>query len=516
MSKRGKKKRTRERSGLAQHKRAKTTLTPPLLTVPQLMLVQWLPTQFPDMLWACFHTAANGRNGLHLATRAIERMQAVATGGEARPAIDGRLTVFEKLGEDERQSVLTDLLDGGVYEEVVPEPFAHLLGMYPGAPGSWLLQAWIDRGLSIDPEEAQSVLNDVIVDCSTGYTDASTWAKAVVFGGLVMAGKLRFNEDMEVVRLLSRYPMLTEDENAQVESFIRASFGAIANIDDEEDGEPVHQRWARRFWDSNWRIYPCRFAEPEPDTTVGDNAAFPDAATDFAHFVESSYERVVEIARTADPGLYAPDRHEILSGLAARACRIASAVAESPILWSGEHIAGPARTLLESHIMMRWLVQHSDPAIFVKFKEHGRGKLKLTKLHYEEHLDSMDDPPEGLAEFVEALEQRVNEDVGEEFQTINLGKAFGKDLRRMAQEVGMEQQYRLLYQPHSDISHGEWTSLDAYALQRCLNPAHRWHRLPRPTLDTWIDAQALNPIASLLGEIVETYAGAMSQPPAQE
>ena len=275
----------------------------------------------------------------------------------------------------------------------------------------------------------------------------------------------------------------------------------------------MHQQWARRFWNANWRIYPCKLAEPEPEpgSGEGDDAAIRDAAEKFAQFVEAAYGRVVEIARTTDPGLYSPDQHEVLSGLAARACRIASAVAGSPVMWSGEHVASPARTLLESHIMMKWLVQHSDPAIFVKFKEYGRGKLKLTKLHYEEHLDSMDDPPKGLAKFVEALEQRVNEDVGEEFQTINVGKAFGKDLRRMAQEVGMEQQYRLLYQPHSDISHGEWTSLDAYALTRCANPVHRWHRLPRPTLDAWIGTQALSPIASLLDDIVETYSEAMSQ-----
>lgn len=513
MSKRERKKRNRQRSRLDQHKRDKTVLTPPLLTLPQLMLVEWLPTQFPDMLWACLHTTANGREGLHLATRAIERMQEAASHGETRPVIDGRLTGFENLGADERELVLRDLLDGETYEDVFPEPFAHLLGMYPEAPGSWLIQPWRDRGVTIDPDVAQSVLNDVVVECRTGYTDASTWAKAVVFGGLLSAGKLHFGADVETVELLPRYPMLSDDDNARVESFIRASFGVIANMGAEDNGEPVHQAWARRFWNANWRIYPCRFAELERGAGEDDDAAIRDAADEFAQSVEATYGRVVETARTTDPGLYSPDRHEVLSGLAARACRIASAVAGSPVMWSGEQIAAPARTLLESHITMKWLVQHSDPAIFVKFKEYGRGKLKLTKLHYQEHLDSMDDPPEGLAEFVEALEQRVNEDVGEEFQTINVGKAFGKDLRRMAQEVGMEQQYRLLYQPHSDISHGVWTSLDAYSLTRCANPAHRWHRLPGPNLDAWIGTQALSPIASLLDDIVETYAEAMSQPP---
>lgn len=185
-------------------------------------------------------------------------------------------------------------------------------------------------------------------------------------------------------------------------------------------------------------------------------------------------------------------------------------------MWSAEHVASPARTLLESNILMKWLAQHRDSAIFVKFKEYGRGKLKLTKLHYEEHLDSMDEPPEGLAEFVEALERRVNEDVGEEFQVINVGNAFGKHLRRMAMDVGMEKQYRLMYQPHSDISHGEWTSLDGYALNRCLNPAHRLHRLPQQELGARVDTDALNLIAGLLDDIVETYTNVMKSTPERD
>lgn len=502
-----KKKQRRKNTALSQHSRNSTTLTPPMMTLPNLRLVEWLPSQFPDMLWACQLASAHGLNGLRLATRALEQMQEAATEGSERPVLDGRLTSFEKLRAGQRRAVLDALAGSGLYEDAFPEKFAQVLGMYPNAPGSWLIQPWRDRGVRIQPDQAESILCGVILDARDGRTAVSTWAKAVAFGGLLFAGKLRFSSDVKTVELLPRYPMLTDQENERVESFIRASFGALINLgpNKSEEGEPEYQTWARHFWDSNWRLYACRF----PGSYSGEERTtdtITEIAEEFRSDVEAAYGRVLEIARTTDPGLYAPDRHEVLSGIAARACRIAYAVSGSPIMWSGEHGASPARSILESQITLKWLAQHVDPAIFVKFKEYGRGKLKLTKLHYEEYLDSMDDPPEGIAEIVEELDRRVNEEKYEEFQNINVGRAFGKDLRRMAKDVGMEKEYRLLYQPQSDISHGEWTSLDHYALQRCLNPAHRWHRLPREELVAWVDTQSLGLLATLLEQLVNSYA----------
>lgn len=506
-----KQKRKRKNTALSQHKRTATTLTPPMMTLPDLRLVEWLPTQFPDMLWPCMLTSVQGRNGLRLAMRALELMHKAVTEGSDRLPIDGRLTTFEKLNDGQREAVLDALAETGLYERVFPEDFAQVLGMYPDAPGSWLIQPWKSRSLRVDPDQAESTLCKIILAARHGSTDTSTWAKAVAFGGLLIADKLRFSSDLETVDLLQRYPMLEDDENARVESFIRASFGAVINLDtnESENGEPEHQTWARCFWASNWRIYPCRSQEQESGDDLKADA-IREIAAEFRGDVEAAHGRVLEIARTTDPGLYAPDRHEVLSGMAARGCRIAYAVSSSPIMWSGEHVASPARAILESQILLKWLALHPDPAIFVKFKEYGRGKLKLTKLHYEEHLDSMDNPPAGLAEIVEGLDRRVNEDANEEFQNINVGNAFGKDLRRMAHDVGMEDEYRLLYQPQSDISHGEWTSLDHYALQRCLNPAHRWHRLPREEIAARVDTQSLSLLATLLEELVTSYSEFMT------
>ena len=51
-------------------------------------------------------------------------------------------------------------------------------------------------------------------------------------------------------------------------------------------------------------------------------------------------------------------------------------------------------------------------------------------------------------------------------------------MRTMAFEAGLEDLYRNVYQAASGVQHGEWWALEDYALQRCLNPLHRFHAVP--------------------------------------
>lgn len=151
-------KRNRKTAALSQHQRNSNTLTAPMMTLPNLMLLEWLPTQFPDMLWPCVLTSGDGLTGLRLAMNVLEQMQETAAEGGDRPVIDGRLTTFEKLSDGQRTAALSELVESGLYEHAFPERFAHVLGMYPDAPGSWLIQPWRKRGLRIDPDQAESVL----------------------------------------------------------------------------------------------------------------------------------------------------------------------------------------------------------------------------------------------------------------------------------------------------------------------------------------------------------------------
>lgn len=207
-----------------------------------------------------------------------------------------------------REPILEALGDRGVHDLVIPEDFAQALGMYPDAPGGWLITRWRSRDeFRIDPDTAERALAPVIVVGADGRDTVATQAKMLNFRAVLIAGKISFARDIETTELLPRWPgELDDDERARVESFVRAGFGAISSmvLDDEESGR---LDWAKRFWRSNWRLYPCRVIDGGKEDGDLDEASIHAAVSEFVDRANDQWERF-EVA--ADPDLYDPDRHE--------------------------------------------------------------------------------------------------------------------------------------------------------------------------------------------------------------
>ena len=49
----------------------------------------------------------------------------------------------------------------------------------------------------------------------------------------------------------------------------------------------------------------------------------------------------------------------------------------------------------------------------------------------------------------------------------------------MAEECNLLRYFRLIYQPASSDIHGDWSSIRNVNLTRCMNPLHRFHRIPQ-------------------------------------
>jgi hypothetical protein len=153
-----------------------------------------------------------------------------------------------------------------------------------------------------------------------------------------------------------------------------------------------------------------------------------------------------------------------------------------------------------------------EPTLYSRFKEYGRGRLKLLKLHLEEYVDSLDEPPEELLRYLEYLDAEVNSETLEEFQDISVEATFsGVSARDMAKEVGMDREYRLQFAPASSATHGEWSTLDRYVLERCQNPLHGGHRMPRQSLLTPVGSQLMDTIVDVATDLVEAYKVAVSK-----
>lgn len=183
---------------------------------------------------------------------------------------------------------------------------------------------------------------------------------------------------------------------------------------------------------------------------------------------------------------------------------------ESPPQWTTEHGSSIMRSLVEGHIVLRWLIKQDSDELYERFKDYGRGKLKLLNLHLEEYRETLDEVPQELDNQIEYLDALVNRDLMEEFQDISIeGNFAGVDTRKMAEQVDMLPDYRFTFSPASSGVHGEWAFLDQYILATCRNPLHRWHRIPDSQLGYRLGPDLVELALRRVSDIVEDYKAAI-------
>ncbi|MEA2585835.1 MAG: hypothetical protein QOF33_3920, partial [Thermomicrobiales bacterium] len=232
--------RKRLNSTLADHKKEGRTLKPPFRTIENFRSVTWMKDTMPDMLWLCSIISTNGQmSGLLGCTRVLDIVDDIAgpyishLDERDKPIFDGRLTTFERVPEPARTAILQELEAQGLHDLAVPEGFAHSIGLYPGAPGRWLIARWLERGMSINWEIAQRYLAPIFVDADHGQSQVATDAKFIVLRQYFKAGKIILPANVETgFELLPRYPdRLTEEELRKARPTIRASFLAFVGPD---------------------------------------------------------------------------------------------------------------------------------------------------------------------------------------------------------------------------------------------------------------------------------------------
>lgn len=508
------KKERRMSSPLSAHQRQGQRVVPPMLALPALTLTSWAKDALPDFLWVCSLLTEDSLDGMHAVVDSLDVVQGVLAGHNLDLLCVGPLTQFEQVPKEIRAEVIEALVASEQYERAFPEGFAHALGMYPDAPGSWLIDPWRARGLTIDPEKAQQYLAPVIAESYHGQSLVATRAKYLWIGGMAKAGKLHLPRESDLPDLLSRYPLhITEEERRYTEPSIRATFGAFLAMQDGKDATCAD--WCRAFWRANWKLFAC--IPPEAPTTSAKPPS-REVIQETLQALESDSDairaRFESTALRVDPDLYEPDRYEVLTGIAARAIRLVEGAIASPLLWTDEYGSAVMRSIVEAKIVIRWLALKNDPTLFEQFKNYGRGKLKLLKLHAEEYLDSLDDPPDTLVEYVEHLNAEVNAEIMEEFQEINIGSSFaGVTTRQMAIDTGLKRDYDFVFAPTSGTTHGDWTALDRYALARCRNPLHRWHRIPNFEPAVLVDPSQMDMVLGWTDEVVGAYVDAVDAQP---
>lgn len=273
-------------------------------------------------------------------------------------------------------------------------------------------------------------------------------------------------------------------------------------------------KWAKVFWGANSMTSRCmrrrEFDTDESDieeATVGlpadaassseasESAAVPEEGAHLRRLAMDLLSSYVEALETSPARLYDREQQEVHSGLVAGAGRDVITALGAPDLWCMEHGAHIIRALVGVRIYIQWMARQ-DPSIYRAFQEYGAGKAKL-------YARIMDELPEearrpDFEEAIKDLETLRHNDEVIDHRVVDTRDSFaeGKSIRAMAEECGLLDLYRQAYQMASGVAHSEWWSIEAHAMERCLNVLHGGHLVPSLSLNsggnvnlatTWVD-----------------------------
>lgn len=497
----------RQRDGiLSGHFRQGSVYRPAFMAYPQATLADWVRDDLPDLLWPLLLAATEGDNGIQRLVKLQGWLVANPLEGVGL-VLDGRLTTLEDVPTEARPPIRSAVREGIEATGALPPGLSALLRLYDQPPGGWLLlDQSSDPGDDMPTADALDLLSGAIVSVLADE-HLEALVKAVGFFWSVQTGTASL--DAQTVELLKTYPE-PGPSRPLADSVLRAMFGAergrIYHLDPEL--QTRHRAWAAQFWRANWSLSGCIPEEivssdrgDEGDDPVGatPDAAGPSTLTDASHAEEDEWkiglpneavetvERVVAamnrfiddvLADGHQPDLYNPAKHEVTCGLIMRAGRAATAVLRAPHCWSSEHSSWMIRLLAETEIVLAWLDQQGLE-LFNQYQDYGRGKQKLARRHMDDLAASMDEPPEELVRAMSLMDSKLKVAGGEEFINVSVAANFaGVTLREMAEQVNRRDLYRHLYQGASSYSHGEWWTVEDDAMQRCLNPLHRFHLIP--------------------------------------
>ncbi len=180
------------------------------------------------------------------------------------------------------------------------------------------------------------------------------------------------------------------------------------------------------------------------------------------------------------PDLFDKHIHEAIGGLLARQATLAIELARAPTIWNGNIAPLILRCMTDAHITFAWILGDIEDRT-KKYIEYGLGQEKLFIEYLEEAI--RENPDQNDADRVKTMVKYrkawLNAQLAEWATDVNVGSWSGMSTRDMAKAVDCESIYKFAYVPFSGPAHNMWQHVGVYNVERCLNPLHNSHLVPR-------------------------------------
>ena len=447
------KKHQKNYSTIPEHKREGKKLIPPLVDKLDLTNVSWKDDRLPEMLWAALLVTHLPReNALNVFRRVAKYIEDLP---EDDKFDDVTHTGLSKLPSKRLDDVLAIITNQQEQREVLVSLL--FLDELPGR------EAWA-KALNIDRiSNDWNLLMESVWHTLWHQTQESTDCRWLTVLCKMMAGNMKTAletpaENIQWPNKILYYP--DYGNQSQVEASVRAAEMQIGALPSHQSG------WAAKFWSQCLAKTPC----------FPINANFPGieiAPSTTREHLSKVYNLLIEHTHRTRTTSGVDARHDTVFGLGLYSLSLLQELLQ---VGSCNSISARStlRTIAESFITLAYLAKKDDPELWQKYRAYGTGQAKKVLL-------KLDDSETEIPSFVDRnmLEQLANEDMSQEFQTIDLGHWAEMNLRKMSEEAGVKNTYDRFYDWTSTFSHGHWPAIHDAVFETCGNPLHRFHRIPR-------------------------------------
>jgi len=437
---------------LEKHRRSGKVLKSPLHEIQELTFSSWRDTYLPETLWAILLAGQLPRDRyLGVFREVLGRLQAKAKKYKGRTLSHSSLArlpqkdfnhLFENICKSpEVSDALTPLMlikclpDRKRWKNLLEDSVDDL---------AWKqLAACVARSIYHQSQEA--------TDCR--------WLRLM---SMVVRGIVQFSSSMETrVEQLYHYPK--KGDMRSVRPFIRAGEMSTRRPEWETGENPA---WAEEFWGECFDSTSCLPLEMYMEGNSPDYRAL---------FVEihSVYEILTDYFMDTIQTTGLDPKHDAAFGLTFYVLHILFLTAKGDF---GRTTQGRLilRCVFEAYGNLRYLAVKDDSSLWLAYRNYGSGQAKLAFL---KNIDESKLPSFLKLENLEAL---ANEDMWIEFRDVNLGAWANKNLRELAIDGGFKDEYDRYYDVLSGYVHSNWAAVRESIFVECVNPLHRFHRIPVP------------------------------------
>lgn len=370
------------------------------------------------------------------------------------------------------------------------------------------LSHWKRHLVPQKPERDLITLQKAVFVCSDHQSQETTdirWLKLMYV--LLIQKKMTIPEQMaENFRLYPNY-----GDQRSVRPSVRAAEQLLRVPHEKSDIpfeipkskiEQVPSPWHSLFWKECLDKTPCIYSEKEGDQVNSDKHYFKQFSSVYGALSDDFMKKThtTSINSRMD-GAYGLILYSLQLGLSISRNRSTCFVEGRIIL----------RTAVENYITLKYLAHTDNPTLWHQFRLHGTGQSKLTFL---KNLREEDIP-----DFInlDELYNYANEDMWQEFNSIKIKPWANKNLRTMAMEANIKEFYDKYYDWSSAFVHGNWAAIRDSVFTTCLNPLHRFHRipkLPKPDLPSVLKdfAKILNMMLEINNQLYPTFKERIKHP----